>query len=437
MSLSAKMSSGDPVPRAPAVPVWCATAAIALFDDIDAVSANKMRALGEVARFGRAKTIVLMTAGWPARPSRVRLDDAIGDLAAAGTSLVVWKLPSSISYGGLVTDAVDALATRVRARQLPIRDDREAEQARAAYVDTSAPTASVEAPSPSTNAETPAPSTPPSPSRADETLGAAGIADATLRRAAGYVEAFERTFAAVMWRERYQQEAHTQTRFNASGGRFTVPSGRRVLESELLLVWLPADASWIAVRDVVAVDGVARAEADRRVSRALGGAPISVAQLKQLASENGRYNIGQIVRTFNEPTFALLLLDDQHRHRFAFRRAKRESIGGRRAVTYEFLERARPTLIKDRNRDVPARGTLWIDESSGQVLQTTLELEQKEEGLRGTMTVRYAVHTEFAVLVPVEMRETYVSTAGRGDHDGCDVLELPPLRDGGPHHHSS
>ena len=28
------------------------------------------------------------------------------------------------------------------------------------------------------------------------------------------------------------------------------------------------------------------------------------------------------------------------------------------------------------------------------------------------MTVRYAVHPEFDVLVPVEMRETYLSTAG-------------------------
>ena len=28
------------------------------------------------------------------------------------------------------------------------------------------------------------------------------------------------------------------------------------------------------------------------------------------------------------------------------------------------------------------------------------------------MTVRYAAHTEFDVLVPVEMRETYLSTTG-------------------------
>jgi hypothetical protein len=379
-------------------------AAVALVDDTDAAAAKKMHAIGEIVRSTRAKTLVLVTAGWPARPARLRLDEAIRNLDTAGTSLVVWRLPASVTYGALVQDTVDEMATRLHARQLSLRDAREAEQARSMFAQAPTPAAGVVTSAPSSDASP--------PPKADEGFSAAGMTDATLRRAVAYVDSFERTFAAVMWRERYQQEATTRMRFNASGGRFTVPAGRRVLESELLLVWLPADASWLAVRDVISVDGVATADAERRVPRALGGPPISVAELKQLASENGRYNIGRIVHTFNEPTFALLLLDAQHRRRFSFRRGKRDSVGARRAVTYEFVERTRPTLIKDRNRDVPARGTLWLDEATGQVLQTSLELEQKEEGLRGAMTVRYGPHPQFDVLVPAEMRESYVSTSG-------------------------
>jgi len=385
-------------------------AAEACMNDIDAITASKVRALGDAARAARARTIVLMTAGWPSRPGRVRLDDLVRTLASAGSSLVVWKLPSAISYGGLVSDAADVLATRLRAQQVPIRDEHEAEQAGAAYADAGKRTSAAAVPAPATDADPRAPS-PGSPPTVSESV-AAGVLDATLRRAVGYVASFERTFAAVMWRERYQQDVQIQRRFNASGGRFTMPAGRRVLDSELLLLWLPADASWIAVRDVTAVDGVARPETDRPVSRALGGPPISITQLKQFASENGRFNIGRIVHTFNEPTFAMLLLDDQHRHRFAFKRMKRESLNGRQAVAYDFDERARPTLIKDRNRDVPAHGTLWVDESTGQVLKTLLELEQKEEGIRGTMTVRYGARPPFDVLVPVEMREAYVATTG-------------------------
>jgi len=379
-------------------------AAIAQSDDIDNAARQKRRALGEVARRTRARTIVLMTAGWPSRPARVQLDEAARELQATGSSLVVWKLPSSVTYGALVQDAVETLATRLRARQLSIRDERDAKQAGAAFI---GPVASAPA------AASAAPSITLSPREAaDDGFGAAGTMDAMLGGAADYVASFERTFAAVMWRERYQQEAHAKRQFNASGGRFQMLTGRRVLESELLLLWLPADATWLAVRDVIAVDGVVLAETDRHVSRALGGAPVTVSQLKQLALENGRYNIGTIVHTFNEPTFALLLLDDQHRHRFAFRRGKRETVKGRRAVTYEFVERAHPTLIKDRDRDVPSRGTLWIDESSAQVLQTSLELAVQEKGLRGAMTVRYDAHADFDVLVPVAMRESYTATTG-------------------------
>jgi hypothetical protein len=79
--------------------------------------------------------------------------------------------------------------------------------------------------------------------------------DDLLRRAARYVARFEQTFSSVIWRERYKQEERLRRRFGTSGTSFSTIAARRQLDSELLFIWLPRDASWIAVRDVIAIDG--------------------------------------------------------------------------------------------------------------------------------------------------------------------------------------
>jgi hypothetical protein len=236
--------------------------------------------------------------------------------------------------------------------------------------------------------------------------------DAVLLRAAAYVAKFEETLASVIWTERYEQEQRTRLKFGASGTRFSTLTGKRILESELLLVWLPRETSWIAVRDVIAVDGVPRPDGERRARAALAGGSVSVDQLRRLADENGRYNIGAIVRTFNEPTLALVFLDEHYRQRFSFQRGKADRLDGRRVLTYEFTERARPTVVQDHGQDVPARGTVWIEEATGHIRQTVLEVTDRPGGLQGQMTVRYGADPKFDVLVPLEMQEIYTSAAG-------------------------
>ena len=249
------------------------------------------------------------------------------------------------------------------------------------------------------------------PLRAEASKGV-DPSDDVLRRAAAYVAQFEQTFAAVIWREDYQQENRVRRRFNSSGGSFYATTQRRQLESELLFVWLPADATWIAVRDVIAVDGKPRPAADRRLPEVLSSSAPSIGQLRQLARENGRFNIGRIVRTFNEPTLALLFLSDQYRQRFTFTQRREELVNGRPAATYDYAEHARPTVIQSQDRDVLARGTLWIDPESGRVLQTSLDISIPSGGVRGHMMVVYRPDAKFDVLVPSEMRETYRSVLG-------------------------
>ncbi len=166
-------------------------------------------------------------------------------------------------------------------------------------------------------------------------------------------------------------------RFSSSGATFTTVAARRQLDSELLFVWLPQARSWITVRDVMAIDGTPRPVGYRRLQALLGGPAVSVDQLSALAAENGRFNIGKIVRTFNEPTLALLFLDEHYRRRFTFTKGDPQTIDGHRAATYDFVEHGRPTVIRDANRDIPVRGTLWIDATTGQVLRTALELSDR------------------------------------------------------------
>ncbi|HEY7059698.1 MAG TPA: hypothetical protein VH458_24350 [Vicinamibacterales bacterium] len=377
-------------------------AAIALIQDTNADTSSKIRSLVETCRTHRLRTVVLMTAGWPYRDAgSVKLEDAARELRRLGTTMVVWRLPSSVAYGALVADASATLASRTSGTLTALRDERDAQRVGAPYVRTDSPT------TPASGDRAGA-----SPVKGSAVRTFDDAPDEVLRLASSYVARFESTFSAVVWREHYTQEDRAQLRFPASGLHVSQLMGRRRLDSELILLWLPQEASWIAVRDVMAVDGVQRPPAERQVRVALESSEVTLDSLKKLATENGRFNIGKIIRTFNEPTLALIFLDEHYRRRFSFRRTAQETTDGRHTATYEFVERSRPTVIRDRQNDVPAHGSVTIDGDTGEVLRTSLELNDSAGGLRGTMTVRYEPHEKFDVLVPMEMREEYVSTTG-------------------------
>ena len=247
---------------------------------------------------------------------------------------------------------------------------------------------------------------------ADTVAAPDASADPLLDRAAAYVAAFERTFAAVTWRERYEQEDRMHRRFGSSGSRVMQLVGKRLLESQLLFVWLPREASWIAVRDVMSVDGKAQGDADRPLQTlSARGGSISVSELRTLAAENGRFNIGGIVRTFNEPTLVLLFLDDRYRSRFAFEPHGEQKLKAGRVRLYRFVERGRPTVIRSGTRDLPSQGLMGIEPDTGRVLFTSLIL-MDGASVQGNLEVEYGAHADFDVLVPTEMREVYNSVNG-------------------------
>jgi hypothetical protein len=143
----------------------------------------------------------------------------------------------------------------------------------------------------------------------------------------------------------------------------------------------------------------------------LGGSSISVAELKTLAAENGRFNIGKIERTFNEPTLALSFLDDRYRHRFEFEFVVEQKLETGPMRLYRYIERGRPTVIRIGDRDLPAQGLFGIQPETGRILFTSLRVSDAGN-VHGHVSVRYGPHADFDVLVPIEMKEVYTSIAG-------------------------
>jgi hypothetical protein len=127
-------------------------------------------------------------------------------------------------------------------------------------------------------------------------------------------------------------------------------------------------------------------------------------------AEGARYNIGGLGRTINVPVLAFEVLRPTLQSRFQFTRGKRDKDVDPSVAVVAFREDGRPSFIRGPNDDdMPSSGRLWIDEGSGQVLQT--ELIVNTTLVRAEITTRFRFDPTFDVAIPVEMHEVY--TQGR------------------------
>ncbi|MFN7979526.1 MAG: hypothetical protein U0P30_15440 [Vicinamibacterales bacterium] len=375
--------------------------------DTERATASKVQRLVALAVANPGARVVLVSSGWPTRDDgRAGLAPALAALRASGVPLVMVRTEGVVAFQGLVRDAIERLAAQLGAGFVTVSTDADVAAARARL---GLGGGAVEVAEPAVVA---VPAMPEAPATPGSPATSAGQDDATLRLARAYVARFERIFAAMRWHERYEQTVRQERVYGASGARTTSVADHRVLEAEMTLLRLPADRTWLSVRDVVSVDGRARALADRTMPALGAASELSIPTLRELARENGRFNIGTIVRTFSEPTLALVFLDDDHRGRFRVARRGETRLEGRRVITYAFEEQVRPTVVRAGTRDLPATGLVRLDADGGQVLETSLELVDQAMGLRGRMTVTYAPSARFDVLVPESMRESYASNTG-------------------------
>ena len=249
---------------------------------------------------------------------------------------------------------------------------------------------------------------------------------AIFTRATAYVAEFKAQFAAVIWHEEYEQVDRLPLQFGASGGRFTRASRRR-LESEMLFIPADANATWLTVRDVIAVDGK---PVPRRLPEILAARDVRMRDLRALSEQNGKYNIGAIARNFNEPTLALLFLDSRYRARFEFSDGGSDLVDGQPVRRIQFTETTTPTVIRSEQRDVRASGALLVEPVTGRVLRTEMTLLQDQRRTRGHITVSYGMNAKLGRMVSgrdERVVRIYVVETGGGDELHREVFRLPAL----------
>jgi len=222
--------------------------------------------------------------------------------------------------------------------------------------------------------------------------------DALIAKASAYVHDFVTRFANVVAEERYEQE-------------ITVPRKKRLLTGDFLLVRYPQDSFWLALRDVAEVDGKPVRDREARIMKLLTE-PSQDAQrrAREIADAGTRYNLLNVGNLSN-PLLAMAFLQRDYYPHFRFNLSGIEKKLGADVRTVRFVEFQRPTILKGpSNSDLPSQGLFWIEEGTGRVVKTELQLGTRGFPIR--ITTLYAFDEDLGINVPVEMNDWYPDGTG-------------------------
>jgi hypothetical protein len=176
---------------------------------------------------------------------------------------------------------------------------------------------------------------------------------------------------------------------------------RRVTSVYLLVPYPGSTRDMLSFRNVTHVNGVPVAERPERLEE-LFEKPFALVRdrVRQitLAAEN------HVPPVFN-PIFVLAFLqaDFQGRYEMTVNDAGAEWPSQVKAVT--FVERARPTLLRAGplgDQDVPTRGTAWVEEGTGRLLQSELQIGTGRSAMKAL--TKYKLDEKLQIMVPDEMR---------------------------------
>jgi len=243
--------------------------------------------------------------------------------------------------------------------------------------------------------------------------------DQLLARATWYSIDFVNKLSQVVAEERYVQDSNVALPTIAIpgiGGRGGMPganvprgsSRHRDLKADFLIVRSAADV-WTPFRDVFEVDHIPVRDRDERLAKLfLNTKPDenADAKAKAIAEESGRYNLGAVQRTINNPVFALILLQPDIRQRFRFTPGKPDRKFGNDVRVVEYVEELRPTVIVGLpGQDMPAFGRFWIEIATGRVVKAEVRVELKD--FKANMTTTFRADERLGIDVPAEFREDY------------------------------
>jgi hypothetical protein len=183
---------------------------------------------------------------------------------------------------------------------------------------------------------------------------------------------------------------------------FTLSKPDRRVTSELLLVRYPGSKrDLIPYRDVAQVDAT---PLPGREGRLIELFLKPTAGLREQARQI-MVNADQFVPSVFNPMFVIGFLQSDFQSRFELTVNDAGPDWPREVKAVTFVEIGRPTLLRTGafgDIDVPTRGTAWIEEGTGRVLQTELQVGRGRS--LPTMVTKFKLDERLQVTVPVEMR---------------------------------
>jgi hypothetical protein len=221
-----------------------------------------------------------------------------------------------------------------------------------------------------------------------------------LDRATAYELEFIGAFENVVAEEVYVQE-------------MTSPRRKRTIKSDFLFVKYPDVEGSMALRDPFEVDGKAvrdATSADRMMKLFTSPVPNAVLRARALAEEGARYNLLDI-GTLNNPVLAMVFLQPNYRPRFRFNLAGIEKDLGPTIRTVRFQEFRIPSILRGgANQDMLSRGLIWVDEETGRVVKTRLQIGPFRTPPEIVTT--YRRDADLGIDVPAQMRDWYPDRNG-------------------------
>lgn len=222
-------------------------------------------------------------------------------------------------------------------------------------------------------------------SKAPTRVRGVAIAPELQRRTAAYVAGVVNGIANVVAQE-----------------EFELSRPDRKVTSDLLLVRYPgSNRDLIPYRDVSHIDGTV---VPGREERLLDLFVTPTAGLRERARRIMLGADAYVPSVFN-PMFVLGFLQSDFQSRFDMTVSDAGNEWPREVKAVTFVETGRPTLLRTGpfgDLDAPTRGTAWIEEGTGRILQTELEVGRGRSAPK--MVTRFKLDGRLQVMVPETMR---------------------------------
>jgi hypothetical protein len=235
-----------------------------------------------------------------------------------------------------------------------------------------------------------------------------------LARASEYVSQYEAELGNLIGSEEYVQSS---VWLDYSTPPRVAKRMQRRTSADFLIIQVGDE--WAALRKVNRLDGNKVKEATPSFDSAFDNSPeANSALLKNMKLESTEYNLGDIQREINLPTFALHVLRKSEVQRFVFERVGTAKIDGVQTWKIRFRETSGQSLVVGgKGETLYSNGTLWIEPETGRILQTEFNVENPyaSSRIKGEIDVTYGVGKNVQILVPAYMIEHYESAHNNVD----------------------